>query len=293
MIDEISETASMNNQQQKTMEQYWSTEGGDTWLQYLDYFEPMIAPIGRSLVSDTLTDEHKHIIDIGCGGGATTFRLASIVGDKGSIIGVDISEALIANCRQRARTAGVKNVEFKCGDAATIELPKHWAQLVISRFGVMFFKEPVVAFKHIGQSLSDGGTLAFSCWASLPENPWMNELVTTLGLHIDLPKPLPGAPGPFAFANTEYLTSILTDAGYKNIQVTQWTGELMIGSRGMSANAVSKFLFSTSMVVKSVQDRITGNEDEIFRQFASRIKQYCKDDGVYMPAKAWIVKANN
>lgn len=162
MIDEISETASMNKQQQKTMEQYWSTEGGDTWLQNLDYFESMIAPIGRSLVSDTLTDEHKRIIDIGCGGGATTFRLASIVGDKGSIIGVDISEALIADCRQRARTAGLTNVEFKCGDAATIALPKDWAQLVLSRFGVMFFKEPVVAFKNISQSLSEGGL-----WRSL------------------------------------------------------------------------------------------------------------------------------
>jgi SAM-dependent methyltransferase len=281
----------MSNSFSKSQEQYWSTEGGDIWLQNLQNFESMIAPIGNHLLETKLTDNPKNIIDIGCGGGATTFAIADSIGASGSVIGVDISQSLIRDCRLRAEHQGIKNIEFICGDAASIDMPKGWADFVISRFGVMFFKDPVIAFSHIAQSLKPSGGLAFSCWAPLPDNPWMSRLLTILGKYTALPKPEPGAPGPFAYSNTDYIRSILASAGYQNIEVEAWSGELLIGLPGMSPENVARFLFSSSSLVRSVKNNITEMETTIFDEFTQELAKFYKNGGVYMPAKSWIISA--
>ena len=281
----------MSNLTPKTQEQYWSAEGGDIWLQNLQNFESMIAPIGKHLLETKLTDKHKNIIDIGCGGGATTFAIADSIGMNGSVIGVDISQSLISDCRLRAETQGTKNIEFICGDAAAVKMPKEWADLVISRFGVMFFKDPVLAFSHIAQSLKSSGELAFSCWAPLPDNPWMNRLLTILGKYTALPKPEPGAPGPFAYSNTDYIRSVLDSAGYQNIKIDAWSAELLIGRPGMSPKDVATFLFSSSSLVRSVKNNISEVETTIFDEFTQELVQFYKNGGVYMPAKSWIIFA--
>lgn len=281
----------MNALNPKNQEQYWSAEGGDIWLQNLRNFESMIAPIGHVLIEEALTGNHKNIIDIGCGGGVTTFEIAKSIGTGGSIIGVDISQSLITDCSNRADNQGIKNIEFVCGDAASIELPKEWADLIISRFGVMFFNDPVAAFTHIAKSLTPYGALAFSCWAPLPENPWMNKLLTILGKYTALPKPEPGAPGPFAYSNPDYIRSILTSAGYKNIDVKAWSGELLIGMPGMSPEEAARFLFSSSSLVRAVKNNIVDQEAIIFAEFTQELATYFKNGGVYMPARSWIISA--
>lgn len=277
---------------QKSQEQYWATEGGDIWLKYLQNFESMIAPIGKHLIETKLADNYRNIIDIGCGGGATTFAIANSIGMNGSVIGVDISQSLIRDCRLRAESQGIKNIEFICGDAASIEMPEEWADLVISRFGVMFFKEPVIAFSHIAQSLKPSGTLAFSCWAPVTDNPWMNKLLTILSKYTSIPKPEPGAPGPFAFSNPYHIRTILIDAGYKDIEVNDWSGDLLIGKPGTSPQDVGRFLMNTSLLVRNVQNSISDMETAILDELTHQLDKYYKNGSVYMPAKSWIITAN-
>jgi len=275
----------------KTQEQYWSEEGGDIWLHNLQNFESMIAPVGQFLIGDSLENIHKKVIDVGCGGGATTFMIAEAIGADGSIIGIDISRALINNCLDRAKNQAVGNIQFICGDAASIELPRAWADLIISRFGVMFFKDPESAFSHIGQSLRPSGKLSFSCWGPLSENPWMNILLTILGKHTQLPEAEPRSPGPFAYSDRDYIWSILTSAGYKSIELKVWSGDLLIGTPGMSPKDAAQFLFSSSSLVRRIKNKIADREERIFDEFVRELEAYVKNDGVWMPAKSWIVSA--
>lgn len=275
----------------KSQEQYWSTEGGDIWLQNLQNFESMIDPIGQFLIKETITNNHKYIIDIGCGGGATTLEIAKLIGSGGFVIGIDISQSLIAHCGNRVDKNGIKNTEFICGDAGSIELPMAWADLVISRFGVMFFKDPALAFSHLSQSMKPSAELAFSCWAHLDENPWMSILLTVLGKYVEIQRPEPKAPGPFAYSNTDYLRSILTSAGYQNINIKSWSGELLIGAPGMSSQDVARFLLSSSSLVRSIKNYISDNNKNILDELTQELEIFHKNNGIYMPAKSWIISA--
>jgi hypothetical protein len=120
----------------------------------------------------------------------------------------------------------------------------------------------------------------------------MNRLLTILGKYTALPKPEPGAPGPFAYSNTDYIRSILASAGYQNIEVEAWSGELLIGLPGMSPENVARFLFSSSSLVRSVKNNITEMETTIFYEFTQELAKFYKNGGVYMPAKSWIISAN-
>lgn len=284
---------SMTSSEKMSQEKYWSSDGGDIWLKNLQNFESMISPIGEHLIKVALQSKPDRIVDIGCGGGATTLELAKLVGEDGSIIGVDISSALIEECRRRAQKAGISNIEFVCGDAAATNLPTGWAQLVLSRFGVMFFKEPVKAFSKLSNDLSSDGHLAFSCWAGLSENPWMHELLEILAKYVSLPIPDPRAPGPFAFADPDYISVILSESSYKDINIDAWSGNLLIGASGMTSENAAEFLLSSSSLVRSIKQDIEIHEEEIYGKLVKRLNLYFSDGGVHMPAKAWIVTASN
>ena len=281
----------MNNRPVKSQEQYWSTEGGEIWLNNLNHFESMIEPIGQALMNLASKHPRSNIVDIGCGGGAMALELAELIGNDCSILGVDISKSLITECRARAEKLRLTNVEFICSDAASLALPDQWAELVLSRFGVMFFEEPIMAFMNIANTLVDGGHIAFSCWGPISENPWMNELLEILGAYTVLPKPEPGAPGPFAFSNPDYITTILTSAGFRNIEINPWSGDLLIGSPGMDTATTAQFLMRSSALVQNLKESIIDVQHEIFSKLEGQLGLFFKNGGVYMPAKAWIVSA--
>ena len=281
----------MKNMPAKSQEQYWSTDGGEIWLKNLKHFESMIEPIGQVLIQIAMSQAGSNVIDIGCGGGATTLKLAELIGDTGSVIGLDISKSLIAECRQRAEQLRLLNVEFICGDAATVVFPDQWADLALSRFGVMFFEEPIMAFMNIGNSLKKNGSIIFSCWGPIDENPWMNELLKILSDYTDLPKPEPGTPGPFAFAQPDYITTVIGSAGYSNIEIIPWSGNLLIGSPGMDTVETVKFLLRSSALVQNLKEALVDVQQDIFDRLVKKLDTYYKINGVYMPAKAWIVSA--
>lgn len=182
--------------------------------------EPSNAPVSAALFGALGLQPGESVLDIGCGGGQTTLDAAAQVGSAGHATGFDISEPMIEIARERAEAAGASNVRFLAGDAQD-DVPEGGPfDAAMSRFGVMFFENPAVAFGNIRRQLKPGGRVAFATWQELSKNRWFPGAV--LAKYRKGPPPPPGSrpqPGPFALADKAYMRSILAEAGYTNIEL--------------------------------------------------------------------------
>ncbi len=164
----------------------------------------------------------QRVIDIGCGGGTTTLALAEIVGSSGEVVGVDISPAMVDAACRRAKTAGVGQAKFIAADAQDDDLGDAVFDSAFSRFGVMFFSDPVSAFSNIRRSLRPEGAFAFACWSNVFANEWMfvpgSAVVSVTGALP--PMPAPGEPGPFSLEQPDQVETLLRDAGFHDVDVT-------------------------------------------------------------------------
>lgn len=178
--------------------------------------------VGAAAIDALNPEPGARIADVGCGTGPTTIELARRVAPTGSVLGYDISPSMVEAARGRARTAGVEGVEFHVADAQIHPLGDGAFDAAFSRFGVMFFQEPVAAFTNIGRSLRDGGRLAFACWQDLFANEWMFVPgAAALGAAGIAPAPPPpGEAGPFSLSDPTVVEDVLVAAGFVDVDVS-------------------------------------------------------------------------
>ncbi|MFN3475814.1 MAG: class I SAM-dependent methyltransferase [Blastomonas sp.] len=268
----------------------WACEMGIKWLTHIDRFEGMIAPIGDALLARAAIAPGERVIDLGCGGGLTSLAAAQATGPEGTVLGLDISPDLIGAARRRAE--GHPNVSFVCADAATVTLDTPYDRL-ISRFGSMFFAEPYAAFTNLHRLLKPGGRIDLAIWAAPRDNPWMMELMGVARSHIDIPSPDPRAPGPFAFADLEYVGDILTIAGFSAPEVEAYHGEQAIGGPGASPDEAADFALASMAIGRALAE---AGEDVLARARADLVtlfeKRHVPGQGVMMANKVWLLSAN-
>jgi len=268
----------------------WQGEMGERWNAHHEQFESMIAPVGAALIETAAFRPGETAIDVGCGAGATTFEIARRIGPKGRVTGLDISAALVETARRRARETGIGNANFVAADATTASFTNLF-DCLFSRFGVMFFDDPHAAFVNLHGFLKPGGRLVFSCWGPMNENPWAQEAMGVVSRHKELPKPVPRAPSPFAFADTDYVRDILTKAGFTDISIVAWRGPQLVGGAGANARRAAQFLMDAA----SVGDALTGEpqslRDRVLTDLVVMFEKYDGPGGVRTPALAWIVSA--
>lgn len=221
----MTEPNSMNSE----MARYWNDSGGRRWAANLARVERMLEPLAAELLRFAAPRAGERVLDVGCGGGPTSQQFAAAVGAAGEVIGLDVSAVILE--RARARYGDVRNLRFVQGDAGSMVLePAHY-DLVTSRFGVMFFPDPVGAFRHLRPALKASGRLRFICWQELKLNPWMAQAARTAFDILPRPTPTPpNAPGPFAFADPVYLRGVLADAGFTGIEIQPHQAVLDLGS---------------------------------------------------------------
>ena len=198
------------NEDQRTR---WNGIDGEYWTSQQDRLDRTLAPVTGPLLAFAAPRAGSTVIDVGCGCGATTIELARAVGPSGRVVGIDLSEPMLALAAERLRKFA--NTTCLLGDAAELPLRDLGAELIVSRFGVMFFGDPVAAFANLRTGLAAGGRLRFACWRPINENPWLQIPLHAVYEHAPrLPKPDPEEPGPFAFGDTARVTRILTAAGF-------------------------------------------------------------------------------
>ena len=216
----------------------WSGATGEAWARAHAQQESMLQPFCDLLIDAASPRPGDAVLDIGCGCGAVTFALAARVRRA---VGVDISAAVLARARELAAQASVDNVTFIEGDAERAELWRDFDH-VVSRAGVMFFDDPVAAFRNIASSVRDEGKLSFVCWRTPDVNEFVAIPFGVVARHVALPAPNRGTPGPFAFADPEIVTGILRASGWVEIACTAVARPLVVGGGGDAAQAADFFI---------------------------------------------------
>lgn len=209
---------------------YWNKQGADRWRRNAHHLEAALAPFSKDIIGHLGPDPDARIVDIGCGTGDLTVELSRFL-PKGQAIGLDISLPLleVALSRPEARTS--LSVGFASGDAGRWQPDKKFDGAV-SRFGVMFFEDPVASFGNIRNMLKPGGKLVFASWAGMAENEWVmapfRAMLDYIGSGQPSEPPLPPAdvPGPFSLASAERTRSILARSGWTQIELHPWIGHL-------------------------------------------------------------------
>ncbi|SRR5579871_2463700 len=195
---------------------YWNGPTGQRWTDRQTVQDILLAPALQILIDRAQPKVGERILDVGCGCGATTIALAERVAPAGFVRGIDISEPMLARARQRAPTS--LPLSFVLADATVYPFDPQDFDLLVSRFGVMFFAEPAVSFANLRRAMRPEGRVTFVCWREPRENPWMTIALQAVYQHVPkLPQPGPEDPGPFAFASDERVRRILSEAGYRDV----------------------------------------------------------------------------
>lgn len=236
----MSETdATQANAEQRA---FWDEQAGPTWVALQERLDAGIRPHGELVAEVLAARPGERILDVGCGCGDTTLRLAAQVAPGGEVLGVDLSGPMLSRARERARQAGRRNVSLRQADAQTTALEAGSFDAVHSRFGVMFFDHPESAFANLRKAVRPGGRLAFVCWRAPAQNPWILVPMAAVAPLLTLPAPPPpNAPGMFALANPGQIRTVLEGAGWSEVRVVARDVAMRLG-RGSLEEAVETFL---------------------------------------------------
>jgi SAM-dependent methyltransferase len=197
--------------------QYWNSPAGRKWVDHQATMDTIMSGVLERLLHHAAPQPDERVLDIGCGTGASTFAVASAVGPGGKVTGLDISDLLLGHAGARMVAEGSGRTAFLLGDAQTHDFAPGAADLVLSRFGVMFFEDPVAAFANMRAALRSGGRVAFVTWAAIDGNPWFRVPRDAAIARLGRPAPVPPrSPGPLAFAEIDYVQGILSDAGFSD-----------------------------------------------------------------------------
>lgn len=266
---------------------YWNAGAGETWARFQEQLDRQVEPLGLAAMDALAPRNGEHIIDIGCGCGHTSLALASRVGPTGAVVGVDISKPMLEVAHRRPRPAASSALTFRQLDAQTGDLGRGVFDAAFSRFGVMFFSDPVAAFANIKVSLKPGGRLAFVCWRPLAENPWMQvPLQAALPFIPPVTPPDPTAPGPFAFADPDRVRAILMGAEFRSVKVDPL--DALIG--GASIEETLKLTLKVGPLGAALREHPEFAE-VVADAVRKTLSPYVTPNGVMMPAATWIVQA--
>jgi len=268
----------------------WNGTDGEFWTINQDRLYRTLDPVTGPLIAFAAPHAVSTVIDAGCGCGATTIELARAVGPSGRVVGIDLSGPMLALAAERMRQFA--NTTCRLGDAADLALRDLQAELIVSRFGVMFFGDPVAAFANLRTGLAAAGRLRFACWRPIHENPWLQIPLHAVYEHAPrLPKQEPEEPGPFSFADTARVTRILTAAGFTAPSFTPLDIQMDLAAGGTLEDAVfqSSAMGPAKRALADQTDDIRAAAIESIRR---ALTPYASAAGVKLPGAVWLVAAD-
>ena len=269
--------------------EYWGGTAGEKWVWGQTMLDEMLAPFGRAAMDAAGVALGERVVDVGCGCGATTLELADRVSLLGSVLGVDVSGPMLRRAGELAGSAGASNVSFAMADASTYRFEPETADLVFSRFGVMFFRNPVEAFANMRRALRPEGRLAFVCWRALERNSWVKVPRDAVLKHVPAPEPAaPDEPGPFAFADAERVTGILREAGFRGIVMEPH--EFKVRNQG-SLDEIVTFVTELGPSSRLLADVEGAAREAAIAEIRNALRSHHDGEAVHLDAATWIVTA--
>ncbi len=264
----------------------WDGDEGAYWAAHADHFERSLAGYHQRFFDVAAIANSDRVLDVGCGTGQTT-RDAARAASAGSVLGVDLSSAMLEVARQRAAAEGLTNARFEQLDAQIHSFEPARFDVAIGHTSAMFFGDRVAALANVGQALRRGGRLVLLTWQALAANEWIREFSTALADGRDLPTPPPEAPGPFTLADPDVIRSVLTAADFRDITLDGTTAPMWFGHDADDAYQLLSGLMG--WMLEGLDD--TGRTRALDALQAT-IEGHETPDGVLYESATWTIRAS-
>ena len=263
---------------------YWQTRRA--WVDHQEQMDIQLESFGIAAMEALGEITDSDVLDVGCGCGHTTLQLQGRVG-SGGVVGGDISAALLTVARLRSEG----RVDFVEADAQITPLGGPY-DFIYSRFGVMFFGDPIAAFENLRSAASDKAKLSFVCWQGPEENPWITVPNRAAMALVEMPSRGPDAPDPFSFSDPEHVTQILYQAGWRGIDIVPYKTEVAVGGRvGLREAALHAYEFGPVKAVVESNGEVSS--ERVLRAIEDALKPYELNGVVQLPGAAWVATAQN
>ncbi len=271
---------------------FWRGEGGALWLDRDARIESRLKPLGEHALRAAAARPGERAIDIGCGLGHTTLALARSVGPTGHVLGADLSPDMIAEASRRAASAGLAHARFAAADASTHDFGPEAADLLFSRFGVMFFGHPEAAFANLRRGLKPGGRVTLLVWRPVKENGWMFVPFMAAIPHLPpMPRPNQGDPGPFSLSDPDRARRVLGAAGFVDVNLDR-VDDTMSLSDGPLEDAV-RTAIDMGPLARPLRQADEATRARVADAIQSALAKHLTAEGVRLPAACWLLTARN
>ena len=270
--------------------EYWNDTAGLGWVEAQVQLDAQLGPCGELAMMAAAVEPGETVLDVGCGCGGTTLELAALVGPAGRVVGLDLSAPMLARARERIVAP---NVELVLGDAATTPLPPGGFDVLFSRFGVMFFDDPVAALAHLRRALKAGGRAAFVVWQPLEVNPWVTVVAEAIAGLVELPSlGGPDEPGLFSMADGDRLRRTLSSAGYVDVELAGERLDMAIGG-GLRADEAAAFSIDHGPMRRGLATAPDHVRAAAAERVAAALRAFDTAGGVHLGGAVWVVTATS
>lgn len=271
----------------------WNGPLFDRFVKYRHLVVEGLTPHGEAAMTWYPPRLGDRVLDIGCGFGDTTRRLAELVGPDGSVLGMDVAPRFIELASEEAEQAGVENVRFAVGDLQTMQFDETF-DYAFSRFGTMFFASPVAALRNVRRGLTPGGRLCMVVWRRKLDNPWLHRAETIVDELVEEPEetdePRCG-PGPFSMANADTVSDVLIGAGFERISLERCDIPYRIGRDLEEAVEYNMALGPAGEAIRLAGREANAIRPRIVAALREALTEFQTEDGMIAGASTWIVTA--
>jgi SAM-dependent methyltransferase len=271
----------------------WNGVLFDRFVQYRHLVSAGLGAHGEEALRIDPPAAGERVLDIGCGFGETTRRIADLVGPEGSALGFDAAERFIAMARTEAGEAGQGNVDFAVGDLQVAEFERDF-DYAFSRMGTMFFANPVPAMRNVRRALAPGGRLCMVVWRRKAENEWVRRAELVVERFVEEPEesdePTCG-PGPFSMGDADVTSQILLSAGFEEVSLRRCDRPIQTGRDLDEAVEFAMALGPAGEVIRLAGEEAERIRPEIAAALREALAEFVRPDGVWAPASTWIVSA--
>ena len=264
--------------------EFWNGQAAAGWVEHQQHMDALLEPLSVAALQRAAIKSGERVLDVGCGCGATSLAMACA---GAQVTGVDISAPMLERARQLASAANLQ-ATFVLADAADHHFAAAY-DVLFSRFGVMFFADPIAAFTKLRTALVDGGRVTFVCWQAARDNAWMSLPATAIAALVPPAPPIdPRAPGPFAFADRAYLDGVLRQSGFVDVAVESVEVDLQLGA---SVDEAMLFTASVGPLSRSLATMEGETKARALVALRNLLGQHLYEGAVRLGARCWVVAA--